>query len=342
MSTTALAHTEPRRRLLPLPVVVDADVLLRNVDYVLRRGWRGALIESASGGYSLLTGVVLFATDKVVQEVERNLPKIAQHRRVLTADAFDAWEQVLPILRIVEIDERLVDDPRVSSVRTLHANDAPTAALAVALAPCLLLTDNRDHFLPLGLPDQPTDEIAIDVHELSQLVTGANGAMLFTELTGAAVIGGSKKVFSRLGKDGAFLVALILIGAAFVYWKSERGGRFREGVASIARDAGPPLMRAIEDGLDLSDKISGLAIEPADGRPSAFRFLAQRLAIGQTTMSTVEVARYLSDDGYSFSQQGDYRTLVRAWLVQNPCFFELQRGHWSLGYHAAAIPSVTG
>jgi len=41
--------------LLPLPIVVDADVLIRNVDYVLRCEREGALIASASGEYSLDT-----------------------------------------------------------------------------------------------------------------------------------------------------------------------------------------------------------------------------------------------------------------------------------------------
>jgi len=205
-----------------------------------------------------------------------------------------------------------------------------------------LLTDNREHFVPLDLADRRTDEIAINVHELSQLVTGANGAVLFTGLTGAAAIEGSKKLIAALGEERAVLLALILIGAALVYLKSERGGRFRETLAAIGREAGPPLMRAMEQGLDLSEKISGLAIEPAEARPSALCFLAQQLAVRQTTISTVEAARFLNHGGYRFSQEGDSRTLVRAWLVENRCFFELRRGHWSLGYHAAAIPPAAG
>lgn len=47
--------------LMPVPVVVDADMLIRNVEYTIRKGWAGALLGRASGGYSLSTGVVLFA-----------------------------------------------------------------------------------------------------------------------------------------------------------------------------------------------------------------------------------------------------------------------------------------
>jgi hypothetical protein len=34
--------------LMPTPVVVDADVLIRNVEYAIRRGYPGALLGRAS------------------------------------------------------------------------------------------------------------------------------------------------------------------------------------------------------------------------------------------------------------------------------------------------------
>lgn len=321
-----------------MPIVVDADVLLRNVDYALRQGRTGALIDSASGDYTLVTGVVLFATDRVLEEVERNLPKVASRRGVALAEAVGLWNEVfLPRLRIIEFDERLADDPRVEGVRDLHTNDAPTAALAVALAPCVLLTDNRKHFLPLGLPDRPTDEVALDLHQLSQVVTGANGAFLISGLTGTAVIEGSKAVISKLGREGSILVGLVLVGLIYAFWRSDKGGRFREVIRDIARDAGPPLLQAVETGVALSEKVSALAIEPAETASGAFSVVAQRLAVEQTTMTTTEIAALLRYEGYAFPDEGDYAKRVRAWLVGSPCFFEIRRGHWTLGYHAAPM-----
>jgi hypothetical protein len=333
--SSATLQRSPRPSLLPLPVVVDACVLLRNVGYTLRKGWNGALVESASPEYTLLSGVVLFTTQHGLAEVEQHLPRVARDVGASSEAAWRVWNEVfLPRVRIIELDERLVSDPRVEAVRMLDPDDAPTAVLAVALAPCVLLTDNRKHFEPLGLPDLPVNVIALDIHQLSELVSGMNGAIIVTSFTGAGIAEGTKKIVSTLGKEAATLIALLLAGAAYLYWKSEPGSRFREGVKAAARDLGPPLMHAIADGIHLSEKISALAIESADDQPSAFRSLAQRLAVGQTTMSTAEVARYLSDNGYRFKNGGNYQTLVRAWLVANPCFFELQRGHWSLGYHA--------
>jgi predicted nucleic acid-binding protein len=338
---TNVVFTEARRpqRLVPLPIVVDADVLLRNVDYCVRKGWTPRLLESASPDYTLFTGIVLFATARVLEEVERHLGDIAVRRDILYEQVVEVWNQVfLPRVRFVELRENAMSDPRVDAVRALHANDTPTAALAVALAPCIVLTDNRKHFLPLGLPDRPTDEIAVEAHALSKYLAGANAGMFLPTLTGAAVIEGSKKVVSTLGREGALLIGLIALGGAILYWRSESGGRFRESVKAIAREVGPPLMQAVEEGRVLSERVSALAIEPTADRGSALTFVAQTLATGQTVIPTVEIARRLRDRGYRFSEPGGYRTLVRAWLLEEGCFFETRRGHWSLGYHARELP----
>lgn len=62
MTETALEPRNRPRMLIPLPVVVDADVLIRNVDYTLRHGKKGALLAGASSDYTLYSGIVLFAT----------------------------------------------------------------------------------------------------------------------------------------------------------------------------------------------------------------------------------------------------------------------------------------
>jgi predicted nucleic acid-binding protein len=293
MSSTELERVASRQTLMPIPVVVDACVLLRNIGYTLRKGWNGALVESASTSYTLSSGVVLFATKQVLEEVEEHLPRITRDAQASVDAAFQVWNEVfLPRLRVVDLEEGLVSDPRVEAVRTLDLDDAPTAALAVALAPCILLTDNRKHFMPLGLPDQPVDEIAVDIHKISELMTGTNSAVLLTELTGLGIIESSKEIVSALGKEGAALVGTTPHGAAYLYWRSEPGSRFRKGVASIARDVGPPLLEAVAERISLSEKVAALAIQPANDRQSAFRDVAQRLATGQTTMTTAAIARH--------------------------------------------------
>lgn len=323
-----------RQWLVPLPLIVDADVLLRNVEYCVRMGWTPRLLESASTNYTLVTGVLLFATLRVQEEVERHLPDVAKRRGVTNESVLKVWNNIfLPRIRIVDVDARLEPDPRVDRVRELDESDTPTAALAVMLAPCVLLTDNRKHFAPLGLPDERTDDIAVDAHALSRYLLGANAAMLVPAMGGAAVMEGSKKLIDALGKDGALLVGLIAVGLVFLYWRSESGGRVRESVKAMAHELGPQLVEALEQGRVLSDKISALAIEPKVGPTTALAFMARELATSQTVMPTAEVARRLRGAGYRFTQHGDFRTHVRAWLVDHDCFFEARRGQWTLGYH---------
>ena len=85
---------------LPWPVVVDADVLYRNIDFAVRWGNPGALLGQASPSYSLIGGVVLFAATEVCDEAVRHMPDIAR-RRGVSLDVVDkAWrELILPSVR---------------------------------------------------------------------------------------------------------------------------------------------------------------------------------------------------------------------------------------------------
>ena len=321
--------------MVPLPIVVDADVLHRNVDYCVRKGWTPSLLDGASMNYSLMTGVVLFATARVQAEVEAQLGEIAARRDVPHGDVVRVWNEVfLPRVRFVEISEHDLEDARIEQVRALHEADAPTAALAVTLAPCVVLTDNRKHLAPLGIRDAHTDRIALDAHELSHYYAGANAMALVPTITGTMAIEGSKKIISTIGREGAVLIALILIGAAVVLWRSEPGGRLRESARKLAREVGPPLAEAATRALVLTDQMSALAIEPPPPPDSALRLIAKILATRQTCLTTAEVSRRLREHGYRFADAASHATQTRRWLLQEGCFVERQSGHWTLGYHA--------
>src|ERR1700733_8842583 len=225
----------------PLPIVLDADVLHRNIDYCLRTGYTPRVLEAASTSYTLVTGVVVFATSTVQAEVERQLVEIAQRREVELEEVTRLWEKLfLPRIRFVEISGEDIEDPRVDEVAALHGAAAPTAALAVMLAPCVVLTDNRKHFAPLGIADTRTDVIAINAKELAGYYGSINAMTLVPTVTGAMAVEGSKKFFPPIGRGAAVVIALLLIGAGVVLWLSERGGRMREGAKKLAREIGPP------------------------------------------------------------------------------------------------------
>lgn len=69
--------------LYPTPVVVDADVLIRDVQHAITAGHLPRRLRSASGEYSLFTGVSLFTTVQVFREAIRHLPDVAARAKVI-------------------------------------------------------------------------------------------------------------------------------------------------------------------------------------------------------------------------------------------------------------------
>jgi hypothetical protein len=321
--------------LMPVPVVVDADVLIRNVEYTIRKGWAGALLGRASGGYSLSTGVVLFAAASAGGEAVRHLPEVAERQGVDLQTVRATWNSlIVPNVRFVELGGNALRDPRIEGV---HPKDVPTAVLVSLLAPAVLATDNRKHFRPFGLPDgTKTDTVAIDLYAVGQYGTGVNSATLVPRLSGAMTVEGARRVSAKLGNDMTVLIGLVILGGLALFLLSERGRSFRAKVGKAAQEYGPSLMEWVAEGMTAGERVGEFAIERI-GEPDALGVLARHLAVGQTMMSTVEVARELRRWGYSFRGQVRHETATRAWLVREPCFHELQHGHWSLGYQAAAL-----
>jgi hypothetical protein len=329
--------------LFPTPVVVDADVLIRNVEYVIRTGRTGALLVGASGNYTLISGVVLFAAAEIGGEAIRHLPDIAARRAVTVGEVYEIWNAlIVPNVRFVNVDVDDVHDPRVDEVRKLHSADVYTAALVALLVECVLATDNRRHFRPFGLPrfnDVPTDTVALDLFSLSQFGMGVKGTMLVPTLAGAATIEGSKKVIAAVGKDGAAVVAFILLAGALLLATSERGrgicGRFTD----VAKQVRPPLMEYMAKTTAAGDRVGAFAVE-RHSEPDPLAVVARRLAIGQSVMTTAEVAAELRMRGFGFAAGRAHQTETRAWLARTPCFHEVRRGSWALGFHAAPLESA--
>jgi hypothetical protein len=319
------------------PVVVDADVLIRNVEYFVRKGYPGALLGQASGGYSLFSGVVLFAAAEVHAEALRHLPDIAERQGVSEAVVHAAWTKlVVRNVRFVPMDPSTVDDPRVVAVRKMHAADAHTAALTALLAPAVLATDNRKDFRPFALPQVGTDKVAIDLFALGQFEVGSKSMVAVPYVTGALTIDGSKKVIEKLGSDTALLIGIVLIGAAVLFLLSGRGRDVRGKLADAARKMGPPLVEAMERAMAAGERVGAFAVERV-GEPDARAVVARRLAIGKPVMTTREIADELRRQNFRFDGARSHDAATRAWLVREPCFFELLRGHWSLGYHVAPL-----
>lgn len=325
---------------MPLPVVVDADVLSRSVDYAIRKGYAPAVVGKASPAYTNWSGVVLFVTEQVYEETIARFADIALARGVSIETVERTWDALfVSHVRVITIDADLVRDARVDGVARADLDDAPTAALAVILAPCILLTDNHSHFAAFGLGYENATAVAVDVWHLGQFMERLNIGSLPPRLASAAVFEGGKTMVRWLGRDGTLLVALVLFGAAVIYWRSDSGKRLKqavsEGAADFVREYGPAIQRGWEEGMEAADRLAGFAVEP--GETNALALLARHLAVNEPSMKTAEIANQLRLWGYGFTPAHTHQKKVRAWLVRTSCFWESERGHWIFGYHHRTI-----
>jgi hypothetical protein len=322
--------------LAPGPVIVDADVLIRNVDYVVRRGYSPALLGHASRNYSSPSAVALFAATQVRDEAIRHLPAIAGRRGVDFDAVQTVWnEQVVPKIRFVDVPDSS-DDPRVLKVESLHRPDRATAALTSLLAPAVLATDNRRHFRPFGLPDEKTDKLAVDLFILGQAGLNVNGALLIPRATISLAVAGTRQLLAKVSSEAAVAIGFASLASVAVFLTSRPGQVLRSRVADGAQRVGFYLSQIAEEGVAASERVSAFAVAAPEHR-GAQAIIARRLATDQPLMATAQVAEILRDEGFVFKGLVRHSTMTRARLVSESCFEEVSRGYWALGSYSAEL-----
>lgn len=304
---------------------------MRNVDYAVRNGYSGALLGRASRWYSLLSGVVLFATTSVHGEAVRHLPEIAARRGVSEDVVWSVWRQlILPSVRFVSLEPGTVSDPRIKGV---HPKDKPTAELAALLAPSVLVTDNRKHFRSFDLSETATDKIAIDLFQVGQFTIGAKGVAIVPTAGGAALIDGAKKLSAKFGVEVVAVVGFLMVAGAGYYLTRPGGRELRGKVRRAVNQAAPVIGEQMVAALQASERIEAFAVKRAMA-PNPLGSLARQLAVEQSEMTTLQVSELLRWHGWEFSGDRPHRTETRAWLEHEPCFHEVSRGRWAFGFHA--------
>lgn len=189
----------------------------------------------------------------------------------------------------------------------------------------------------MGLADTKTDAVAIDLATVGEFVTGAKGMAIVPTAAGALTIDGSKKLIEKLGRGDAILVAIVLLGGLALLLTSKRGRSMRAKLSEIAVDVGPKLVELSDNATAAANRVHVFAVDQAV-QPDAVARLARRLATETATMTTVEVADWLSRHDLNFDAGQPQRTVTRAWLMRTASFAEVARGRWALGYHAATLP----
>lgn len=166
--------------------VVDTQVILRDLSHAVRTGRLTALRLSAQLGW-------IVAPPHVPAEVDEHLESFALQCKLDSSAIRAAWAQLEGHIKVQPTPETFLHDPRVRALAALDPDDAPTGALALALAPAVILSADKD-FVRAGLV--LTDDWLPLAHALADVALSATtkglGAMLLhaTIETGANLIPG--------------------------------------------------------------------------------------------------------------------------------------------------------
>lgn len=322
------------------PVVVDANVLFRDIAKACRQEHRTILVNVANSGT-----VRLFCTQHVLDEVAEHAAEFTSHRRIPLEAYIRRWESdYLPLLHLVDPEEGLLDPGEAERIAILDhgpaqwcdPDDVPSATLAIQLGAFFLSTDKK----PLRAVYGPG--VDLKRHDGWVAVLGAAGnSSEFGELLRPAI--GISELAVRGGAAGVkwvwhnvspWAVAGIAAVAGFSLWTAtpEARRRLLRGTGAVAGFVGE---LAVEQQLTSAEFNSMLACVPAWADlaqtvpAEVVRARACLHTLARSPMpdrSAAELAADLPALPVSTSE-----TAVRKTLRRHGCFREVYQGRWQLG-----------
>lgn len=216
------------------PLVVDSDILIRNLVREARPGTRPTKLLMQAR----MRTVRPFIATPQVDEVRRHLPRVAEAVGVDPNVAGQIFEsRYLPLLQQVDMRGLLAEDPRVAAVQQVDSADVATAQLAVLLG-TRVVTANRRHFGEIAIQHDWLAVVA--AYADAGLLDGVNfGGAVSIQLTGEGVAGAARGL--RRGYDyltehprvalgfGVGLVIMLMLGC----WYFADEGRRNHFKASV-------------------------------------------------------------------------------------------------------------
>ena len=118
-------------------VVIDTNVLLKDLGYLCRTGRQTTLLAEADSGF-----VRLMVTPRIIDETTEHIPTYAKNVRINPDIMFSAWAEYQRSL--IVIDPPKSDSTPVRSLAARDPDDVPTAELIELLAPELALSSDKD------------------------------------------------------------------------------------------------------------------------------------------------------------------------------------------------------
>jgi hypothetical protein len=310
----------------PFPVVVDADELLREVTYRGRSLKEPLLLSLARHRLARL-----LATDRVWEEVERDLPRYAgKHAH----GALRAWrEEYLPLIRWVAIPDRLETGFRASEhdlavrmelVMERHSADAPTAELALLCAPCFVITGNHKHLHVAGFGDTGTRDALVAAGDAAELELAGIRTLSLGEL-GARGTWSLTTRTVRLAGDSPIIAGLMLAALLFLGIKAyERRGQLKAAAGRTANATMELIQELTTKHADLLGTLIPSLVSPLQ-QPMIEAMVAQALVRAPAPLSAEAV-------GYACRPTLDREIALTALRGHSGFAFWAGRG-WTLGRH---------
>lgn len=303
-------------------VVLDTGVLLNDLARSVRHQQITALIETAGiGSFRLL------AADHVAREMGEKIPDYGA-RRGLNIDAMrQAWRRnYLPRIRFVTIDPASVDDPRLGPIVDRDSTDAPTAALAFLLAPCLALAEDPD-LTDNGVGSPGWLQIVLSGRTVARhdqvLLTGLWG----TQVTGTLATEGVRRLIrSRWGPLALLLAAAGVLGV-LIQPAEVRDDLVRRGRGVLQR-LGPVMDRvgAAMEARKVAATLLAEVVVPISAERTPLQTAAHVLSTMAEPQTDTELAKVMTAEGCEISRSALLRLMRRC-----STFVEISPHRWQIG-----------
>jgi hypothetical protein len=323
-----------RRGVLAIrPVIVDTSALVSDVYWELL-GHSSQVLAAAELGC-----VRLFAPTTVYYEVYENLPKLAAGKREgRAAEAQELWEKrYLPLIRWCAGFPFVYDDePVVGSIP--DEDDRPLAALARAIAPCRVWSDNYKHLAVVGVTSAAAPTAWRKQAGASARAAGVASMGVMGSATMVGVGAGIKELVTALARRprvGLPVAGLVLVGGALAGYRlgGQRAAAMRRRIGSAASTVGEGV-GVIVDAYKQSEALLGTSELVSGIEDDLRRRVGHLLAVSPRPLLMREIAEALAASGGStLATKAIGGVLRRARMFRRG-----SDSRWQLGYFAAPLP----
>jgi predicted nucleic acid-binding protein len=319
------------RSLVRPVMVVDTMAAINSACYRVRTGHPGLLERAIQLRHLGL--VPLLAPRHVLEEVNEHLAARAREEGLDPDAVTQIWTQQLrPHIRVVDLAIRDHLDPRLRGVLADDPDDLPTAALALLVAPAVVLSDDHDlvdhGFAGQTAWTQAAGDVLIVATADGQLVSGFAGVIWTT--MGAGYGGARRPPRTPAGRHGRRRRPYGHLPAHPAATRPAARSALKQGGAATA---------AIWQEVTANQQSTAARlpwVETPPGRsPTLEERCARILARVTGTLSADDLHQQLHRD---LGDAAPPAATVRKTLADHPAFVQVGQGRWQLGEPAAPMP----